>query len=237
MRIKLSPQRRDDILSVVRAGDVLEVNGELFDFSQMSDDDTLPWAAIKSIWFSGDVEKVAGELTLTLLLPNPINFSAEQAFPVDLVDVPNGAVVFPAPLSVEAGEQVAIEVTREILPGQIDWSQLVTKAMKAASLQAAQLAEAKAELATKNSKAVTQIARVHDRVNTIGYGIDAGEATEADVAEQAALIVNLKAWKSYKFALGKVTTQATWYAAPVWPVEPAVPVIVADPQTIGFDVS
>ncbi|MHC8300659.1 phage tail protein [Pseudomonas sp. ZS1P83] len=109
--------------------------------------------------------------------------------------------------------------------------------MKAAALQAAQLAEAKAELATKNSKAVTQIARVHDRVNTIGYGIDAGEATEADVAEQAALIVNLKAWKSYKFALGKVTAQPTWYAAPIWPSEPTVPVIVADPEAREADLT
>lgn len=80
---------------------------------------------------------------------------------------------------------------------------------------------------------MTQIARIQDRVETIGYGIDAGEATEQDEAEQAALLVNLKAWKTYKFALGKVTVQPTWYAAPVWPTEPAIPVIVADPEVGG----
>ena len=112
----------------------------------------------------------------------------------------------------------------------IDWSQLITKAMKDATVQTAQLAEAKAELSSRNLKAVTQIARIQDRVETIGYGIDAGEATEEDEAEQAALLVNLKAWKTYKFALGKVTVQPTWYAAPVWPLEPAVPLIVADPD-------
>nr|WP_256656966.1 hypothetical protein [Pseudomonas sp. BGI-2] len=83
--------------------------------------------------------------------------------------------------------------------------------------------------------AAAQIARIQERIDTIGFGIDIGEATEEDEAEQAALLVNLKAWKTYKFALGKVTVQPTWYAAPVWPVEPVVPVIVADPQSLGAD--
>lgn len=117
----------------------------------------------------------------------------------------------------------------------IDWSQRITKAMKDAAAQAAQLAQAKSELSARNLKAVTQIARIQDRIDTLGYGIDVGEATEEDEAEQAALIVNLKAWKTYKFALGKVTTQPTWYAAPVWPTEPPVPVIVADPEALAAD--
>jgi hypothetical protein len=117
----------------------------------------------------------------------------------------------------------------------IDWSQLITKAMKDAAAQAAQLAGAKAELSARNAKSVTQIGRIQDRIDTLGYGIDAGEATEADEAEQAALIINLKTWKTYKFALGKVTVQPTWYAAPVWPVEPPVPVIVADPEALAID--
>jgi hypothetical protein len=98
MRIKLFPQRRDDALTVVRSGSVLIVNGESFDFSRMADGDTLPLSAIQSQWFVGDVDKVGGELTLTLLLPNPWNYSPEQAFPVDLVDVPDGPVIFPQPL-------------------------------------------------------------------------------------------------------------------------------------------
>jgi hypothetical protein len=113
---------------------------------------------------------------------------------------------------------------------QIDWSKIITKAMKDAAVEAALLVAAKTELSARNTKALAQIARIQDRVDTLGYGIDAGEATEEDEAEQAALLVNLKAWKAYKFALGKVTAQPTWYAAPVWPVEPVVPVIVADPM-------
>ncbi|WP_409077948.1 phage tail protein [Pseudomonas sp. N3-W] len=105
--------------------------------------------------------------------------------------------------------------------------------MKAAAAAAAQLAEARAELAAKSARAGGQIARIQDRVDTLGYGIDAGEATEEDEAEQAALQVSLKAWKAYKFALGKVTGQATWPVGPVWPVEPVAPEIEAAPQMVA----
>jgi CelD/BcsL family acetyltransferase involved in cellulose biosynthesis len=117
----------------------------------------------------------------------------------------------------------------------IDWSQLITKDMKDTTAQAAQLVAAKAELSARNIKALAQIARIQERIDTIGFGIELGEATEEDEAEQATLLINLKAWKTYKFALGKVTVQPTWYAAPAWPVEPVVPVIVADPQTVAAD--
>lgn len=82
----------------------------------------------------------------------------------------------------------------------------------------------------KNAKAVAQTARIQDWIDTISYGINAGEATEEDEAEQAALILTLKAWKAYKFALGKVTAQPTWHGSPVWPVEPPIPVISAVPE-------
>ncbi|WP_429541738.1 phage tail protein [Pseudomonas monsensis] len=101
--------------------------------------------------------------------------------------------------------------------------------MKNAAEQAAQLVSAKAGLAARNNKAVTQIGRIQDRVDTIGFGIDIGEATAEDEAEQAELLLTLKAWKTYKFALGKVTVQPTWYQAPVWPVEPPIPEIIAAP--------
>lgn len=111
----------------------------------------------------------------------------------------------------------------------IDWTQLITKAMKDAAIQADQLSAAKSELAARNVRSVTQIARIQDRIDTIGFGIDIGEATAEDEAEQAVLLLNLEAWKTYKFALGKVTVQPTWYQAPVWPAEPPIPEIIASP--------
>ncbi|WP_130905283.1 phage tail protein [Pseudomonas sp. Sample_22] len=114
----------------------------------------------------------------------------------------------------------------------IDWTQLVTREMKEAAADAEHLALMKAELAGRNTQAVTQIARIQDRIETIGYGIDAGEATEEDEAEQAALMTSLAAWKAYKFALGKVTKQPGWHASPAWPTIPAIPVIAADPEAL-----
>lgn len=112
----------------------------------------------------------------------------------------------------------------------IDWFQLITKAMKIAAAQAAQLAAVKSELSIKNTRAVTQIARIQERIDTIGYGIEIGEATSEEEAEKAALLLNLMAWKRYKYDLGKVTAQPTWYQAPVWPTEPPIPEIVAAPM-------
>lgn len=104
MRIKLQPTRCDDVLVVVKDGSVLILNGEPFDFSPMSDGDTLPFSAITSDWFPADVEHANGELVITLRLPNPWNYSPEQAFPVDLVDVPDGPVLFPQPLPIQSIE-------------------------------------------------------------------------------------------------------------------------------------
>lgn len=100
MRIKLSPQRRDDTLQVIKLGNILTVNGENFDLSPMQEGSTLPQGAIHSEWFAGDVNMENGELSLTLLLPLPGNYSQEQAFPVDLVNVPNGLVTLPSPLPI-----------------------------------------------------------------------------------------------------------------------------------------
>jgi hypothetical protein len=98
MIIKLSPQRRDDRLTIIKSGSVLVVNGEEFDFSSMAEGATLPRAAISSEWFAGDVEMVDGEIILTMLLPNPVNYSPEQAFPADMINVPDGPVALPLPL-------------------------------------------------------------------------------------------------------------------------------------------
>lgn len=98
MRIYLSPRRMDAVLDVVRAGDVLTVNGEAFNFKSVGEGDTLPQSAIRSEWFAGDVTRVDGELEFALILPLPINYSPEQAFPVPLENVPDGRVAFPQPL-------------------------------------------------------------------------------------------------------------------------------------------
>lgn len=98
MKINLIPVGRPETLEVIRIGDVLNINGEVFDFSPIGEGDTLPTTAITSTWFMDKVERLNGELELTLILPLPSNYSQEQAFPVPLENVPDGAVAFPQPL-------------------------------------------------------------------------------------------------------------------------------------------
>ena len=211
---------------------MLVVNGESFDFSPVGEGDTLPMSAINSMWFAGDVSRADGELSVTLMLPNPWNYSQEQAFPVPLQNVKDGAVALPKPLPSDPPiEEQPPSPNTVYGSGVIDWSQLVTASMKAEAEISAHLQAMKVMLVAKNSTAVTQISRIQDRIDTIGYGIEAGEATPEEEAEQAALMLSLKSWKAYKFALGKVTAQPTWHASPVWPVEPAIPEIEASPMS------
>jgi hypothetical protein len=98
MRIILSPKGNTPGIEVVKSGNTLTINGELFDFSRMADGDTLPLNAIYSSYFDGDVDVINGEMVLTLVLPLPWNYSPEQAFPTPLNDVQDGPVIFPPPL-------------------------------------------------------------------------------------------------------------------------------------------
>lgn len=95
MRIKFNPQRRDDSLSVVKQGDVLTVNGVEFDFSAVPEGATLPADAIDSDFFSGPVERIGGELHVTLTLPHGPNPSQAVAFPEPIAVVADGPVELP----------------------------------------------------------------------------------------------------------------------------------------------
>ncbi|WP_166219702.1 hypothetical protein [Pseudomonas atagonensis] len=98
MNIFLSPFSSPDQLEIVKRGDVLTINGEIFDFTPMREGDTLPAAAIQSQWVTRDVEFVDGHLVVTLRFPNPPNASLEQRFPEPLLNVLDGPVAFPPPI-------------------------------------------------------------------------------------------------------------------------------------------
>jgi hypothetical protein len=107
MKILLSPKGNTPDIEVIKQGHTLTINGEIFDFSQMSEGDTLPREAIFSSWFDGDVNVTGGEIVLTLVLPLPWNYSHEQAFPEPLLTVPDGLVALPLPRTVSEDEQAA----------------------------------------------------------------------------------------------------------------------------------
>lgn len=105
----------------------------------------------------------------------------------------------------------------------IDWDQLVTKAMREATAAAETLTKAKADIAHHDATAAAQILGIQDRIDTLGYGLDSGKATSEDEAERAELIGVLKAWKAYKFELGNVSKQASWPESFLLPEQPTLP--------------
>ncbi len=70
MHITLTPMRRDASLQLERAGDLLVINGEAFDFSALPEGATLPMEAIDSDWLGNDVWRENGRLHLTLIVPH-----------------------------------------------------------------------------------------------------------------------------------------------------------------------
>ncbi len=95
MKISLSPQRRDDGLVVVKDGDKLRINGDLFSFVSLPDGATVPAGEIPCNWIVGPVERIDGEIHLTLVLPHGPNPSPAVAYPVALGDPPDGALAIP----------------------------------------------------------------------------------------------------------------------------------------------
>lgn len=95
MQIKFNPQRRDDGLTVVKQGDALIVNSITYDFSPLPEGATLPAEAIDSDLFSGPVERVDGEIVLTLTLPHGPNPSNAVAFPEPITVTADGPVQLP----------------------------------------------------------------------------------------------------------------------------------------------
>ena len=95
MKINLSPQRRDDTLTVLRQDDVLTINGTEYDFTDLSDGGTLPADAVDCEFVIGSVDRVDGELELTLLLPHGANASEAARFPEPIIDPADGEVELP----------------------------------------------------------------------------------------------------------------------------------------------
>ena len=96
MHITLSPQRREDTLSVSKQGDILTINGIAYDFSDIPDGATLPSSAVDCQYLTGDIERIAGDLHLTLLLPHGANPSQAVCSPAPLINPPDGALELPA---------------------------------------------------------------------------------------------------------------------------------------------
>ena len=95
MLINLSPIRSDNSLEIIRTGETLTINGESFDFSQLPNGATLPREAINCEFIVSDVNRINGEIELTILLPHSANASHEARFPEPIIKNDDGQVVLP----------------------------------------------------------------------------------------------------------------------------------------------
>lgn len=96
MIISFSPQRRDDALTLEKAsGDRIRINGALFNFNPLSEGDTIPAGTIPCDWIVGPVERIDGEVRLTLILPHGPNPSQAVAFPAPITPTEDGPVTTP----------------------------------------------------------------------------------------------------------------------------------------------
>jgi hypothetical protein len=101
MNITLTPMRRDDTLALSLSGDILTINGEAFDFSAIPEGASLPRDAVASDWLASDVERAAGVIGLTLILPHGADAPQGTLFPQP-IGAGDGAIAVPAHSNPEA---------------------------------------------------------------------------------------------------------------------------------------
>lgn len=94
MLISFFPQRRDDALEVHKQGDVLTINGEAFDFTDLPDGGMIAFGDCPCDWLMAPIERVGGELRVTLALPFRIG-NRHVAAPPPLENPPDGQLVLP----------------------------------------------------------------------------------------------------------------------------------------------
>jgi len=197
MIFKLSPVRSDLSLSVLKQGDTVQVNSAALDFSRLPDGATLPAEAVGCDFVIAPVERINGDLVLTLMLPHAADAPQAARFPVDLYPV-DGQVQLPG---LELGDRLAAT------PGVIDWSQVITADDKAQAAIEQLLATVAAELAQRRAAADAAIAPLQDAVD-----ID-----EATADEEARLTL----WKKYRVALSRLPEQEGYPNEIDWPAPPA----------------
>lgn len=95
MQITLSPQRRTETLTVSKQGDTLTINGAAYDFSVIPEGATLPADAVACEYITGNLERIAGVLHLTLVLPIDQNASQAANFPQPIINPADGLLELP----------------------------------------------------------------------------------------------------------------------------------------------
>jgi len=111
MKLSFTPARMNNQYEASVSGDVLTIDGEARDFGPLPDGATLPKDDVDCPWLASDVERIDGEICLTLMLPHGANAPEETCFP-EMVTIAEGEVVLP-PYDVEPEPEFKIEIEEE----------------------------------------------------------------------------------------------------------------------------
>jgi hypothetical protein len=106
----------DTELVLSKVGNLIYVNGDVADFTQLIEGATLPYGSIQSDWFVGDVSRVDSELVLTIRLPHGPNAPVETRFPSPITVLADGEITLPAydiPVQLENSDVEVMEVINE----------------------------------------------------------------------------------------------------------------------------
>lgn len=95
MIINFSPVRKDGTLKVTKKGDILTINGVVYDFIDFPDGATLSSEAVDCEYITGDIQRIDSVLNITLILPHGPNPSNAVAFPISLTDPKDGTITIP----------------------------------------------------------------------------------------------------------------------------------------------
>lgn len=119
-KINLSPQRRDDELSVIIEGSVITINGDELDLDDIPAGATYENGSELHEFLAGPVIKEKdGDVELTLLLPHGPEPEQYQAFPEPIIDPSDGVLDLPS--------NTHIEVTEEEVEGGVNVTTLTYK--------------------------------------------------------------------------------------------------------------
>jgi hypothetical protein len=94
MIIKFSPQVAIKKLTIIKAGDVLSLNGDVLDLSEFPVDSFIDCEDIDNDYVIKVESDLLGEITATIIWPYSDINSQREAYPNDLIN-PNDGVITP----------------------------------------------------------------------------------------------------------------------------------------------
>jgi hypothetical protein len=97
MILTLSPMRRDDALTLARAGEVLVVNGTPVDLGALSEGEEIDAGLTGCPYLVGPIRREGGVLHLTVILPHGATPPQETLFPAPVTVAGDGPIPLPAP--------------------------------------------------------------------------------------------------------------------------------------------